>query len=236
MKTIIVTGAGGGLGIRLVAELRRQLTDAALICQYRTRGGRELSMLDVRMICADVGTADADGARATVQLAIDTGDLWGVINLAGGNASAPIREVTPDAFLDAFRQNVITAHNINRAAVPHMLRGGRIINVSSVVARMGAHGATPYATAKAALEGYTRSLALEVARHKITVNCLRLGYFSDGLISQVPEAKIAEIVTRTAVRRLGDPGLELASAVRFLLGEDSGFITGQVLEVAGGLV
>jgi acetoacetyl-CoA reductase len=172
-----------------------------------------------------------------VKFAASLGELWGVVNLAGACKTDPIRKVAPPDFVQAFMDNVVTAHNVNQAAVPHLSAndGGRIINISSVVARTGAIGATPYAAAKAAVEGYTRSLSLELARHSITVNCLRLGYFDAGLIEQVPEAALAAVLERTTLKRLGDPGLELAAGVRFLLGEDASFCTGQVLEISGGL-
>jgi acetoacetyl-CoA reductase len=237
MKTVIITGAGGGLGLKLAATLHEQLPDTILVCQYRNRGEKELRTIGDRIRPRRADLADEAGAEDVARFAADFDNVWGVVNLAGGNEGAPIRKVEPGAFLSAFRKNVITAHNMNRAAVPYLSDGGggRIVNISSVVARTGAIGATPYAAAKAAVEGYTRSLSLELARHSITVNCLRLGYFDAGLIEQVPEAALAAVLERTTLKRLGDPGLELAAGVRFLLGEDASFITGQVLEVSGGL-
>ncbi len=140
-------------------------------------------------------------------------------------------------------QNVLTMHNVARAAIAEWREDGagddaierQIVTVSSVVATKGAPGATPYAAAKAAIEGYTRSLALEVARYKIHVNCIRLGYFDAGLIRDVPESMHDGIKKRIAMRRFGDPGVELANVVRFLL-DGNNYMTGQVLPVDGGML
>ncbi len=246
MRTIIITGAGGGLGLHLSLALMHAFPDEYFVLQYRNRGAEVLAkVLTAEGLIDRVTLFGADlekdfMANGLVEAAHVNGQrqLWGVVNLAGGNTNKMLGDVSGTEFLCAFSQNVITAHNVNRAACEVMRRGeegGRIVNISSVVAKTGAAGASPYAAAKAAVEGYTRSLALEVARHRITVNCLALGYFTDGLISQVPEDKVKEIIKKTALRRLGDPGLELASGVRFLLGDDAGFVTGQVIGVNGGL-
>ncbi len=244
MRTIIITGAGGGLGLHLSIQLLRYFPNDMFVLHYRRRGAETLNAilklegaLDRVELCPADLTNEKE-AYDMVQHARSFGRIWGVINLAGGNKNQPCHSVTAIDFASAFAQNVLTAHNVNRPALGGMREegeGGRIINISSVVAKTGAAGATPYAAAKAALEGYTRSLALEVARDRITVNCLALGYFADGLISQVPEDKVKEIIKKTALHRLGDPGLELAAGVRFLLGDDAGFITGQTIAVNGGL-
>ncbi len=238
MRSIIITGAGGGLGIHLVGYLLQKLPpDVRLYCQYRNRGADVLAAIDPDKRCRlhQCDLTDAVAASELIGRASDDDQLWGVVNLAGGSVTAMAKDVSGNDFLNTLEQNVVTAHNVNRRAAEMMKDGGRIINISSIVATKGAIGATPYAAAKAAIEGYTISLALELARRRITVNALALGFFADGLISQIPLATIEKIVATIPMRRLGNPSTDLGAAVRFLLSDETPYITGQTIAVNGGL-
>ena len=113
-------------------------------------------------------------------------------------------------------------------------RWGRIINISSVVARMGSPGQTNYVSSKAAIEGFTRSLALELASRNITVNSVAPGFIETDMTSVLDDDQKEKILERIPLGRMGK-AKEVAAAVAFLISEDAAYITGQTLQVNGGL-
>ncbi len=125
---------------------------------------------------------------------------------------------------------------MTKAVLDHMVeRGfGRIVNISSVIGQMGNFGQANYAASKAGLFGFTKSLALEMASKSITVNCVTPGFISTKMLASVPEPALKAVIGRIPVKRLGRPD-EVAQVVRFLVDDDSGYITGAVLAVNGGL-
>jgi len=110
---------------------------------------------------------------------------------------------------------------------------GRIINISSVVAFTGIPGAAHYCAAKGAVASYTKAISLELAPKNITANTVALGYFQYGLIHQVNQQLQAEIRERIPLKRFGS-GSDLGGLIKFLLSEESGYMTGQVMHINGG--
>jgi acetoacetyl-CoA reductase len=238
-KLIVLTGGNGGLG----RELLRAWTKApeynlALLVRKSTPDFEDFlrsSRLSARIYEADLTNEEAV-LKVASKIQIDFGQTWGVVNLAGvGNNGLSWKMLSTD-FKEVIDGNLLTTFNVLRAFLPGMREsgGGRVINISSVVASSGVFGASAYVAAKSAIEGLTRALALENASKGITVNCLALGYFNAGMIDSVPEAIKNEIVAKTPMRRLGT-GDDLAAGINFFLAEDSSFVTGQSLGLNGGL-
>ena len=125
---------------------------------------------------------------------------------------------------------------MTKAVLDHMLaRGfGRIVNISSVIGESGNIGQANYAASKSGLFGFTKSLALETARKGITVNCVAPGFVDTDMVAAVPAEVLETVVARIPVGRLGQAS-EIARAVRFLIDDEAGYITGAVLDVNGGL-
>jgi acetoacetyl-CoA reductase len=128
------------------------------------------------------------------------------------------------------------AFQMTKAVLEHMIaRGsGRIVNISSVIGETGNVGQANYAASKAGLFGFTKSLALEMAQRGVTVNSVAPGFIATEMVSAIPEAALAKVVEKIPQRRLGKPE-EVARVVRFLLEDESSYITGAVYSINGGL-
>jgi 3-oxoacyl-[acyl-carrier protein] reductase len=165
-------------------------------------------------------------------------NVLGVVNNVGIAVGQSLIDLDIDEFMMVFDLNARIAAQVSKAALPKMVqsRYGRIVNISSVVA-LGAVDRTSYATAKGAMVSMTRAWALELAKHNITVNAVAPGPTETEFFRSLnPPGSTGEqrYLAQLPVGRLGQTH-EIAAAVEFLLGEDAGFITGQVLYVDGGL-
>ncbi len=225
---IIVTGASGGLGQGLLKELAGL---DALVGTYHSHPPTKSS--DVQWMSVDV--TEARSVTEFIQAIRPSATRITLINLAG--ASRPGLSLTlPEGDWDqVVAVNLTGAFLMSRAIVRLMMRErwGRIINVGSVVSRLGLPGSAAYAATKAGLGALTETLAQEYAPFQVTVNCLRLGYFSEGLIHTLSEADRSRALARIALKRLGTPG-DLAGAIKYLINAD--YVTGATLDLDGGLV
>jgi acetoacetyl-CoA reductase len=159
-----------------------------------------------------------------------------VVNNAGITVDKSIRKMTPAEWDRVIEVNLNGAFYISRAAFPHMVEQGhgRIINISSVIGETGNIGQANYAASKSGLFGLTMTLALEGANKGITVNCVAPGFVATEMVAAVPEAILARIVEQIPLKRLGRPD-EVARVVTFLAHPASGYITGQIFSINGGL-
>ena len=159
-----------------------------------------------------------------------------LINNAGITVDKTVRKMAPEEWDHVIHVNLSGAFYVSRAVLQHMLdRGyGRIIMISSVIGSAGGFGQANYAAAKSGMFGLTMSLALETASKGITVNTVTPGFITTEMTSVIPAAAMDKIVTRIPVGLLGEPN-EVARVVEFLADPESGYITGQVYSVNGGL-
>jgi NAD(P)-dependent dehydrogenase (short-subunit alcohol dehydrogenase family) len=164
------------------------------------------------------------------------GQLDILVNNAGITVDKTVRKMTPAEWDHVIHVNLSGAFYLSRAILQHMLdRGyGRIISISSVIGSAGGFGQANYAAAKSGMFGLTMSLALETASKGITVNTVTPGYITTEMTAAVPANVMDKLVERIPVGRLGEAN-EVARVVEFLADPESGYITGQVYPVNGGL-
>ncbi len=240
-RVALVTGGSGGIG-RAVCE-RLVCGGARVVCQYRSgrdrvqalqaRLGSESSRL--RAVQADL--SDSECLEPLVRDVLESeGRIDALVHAAALTDDALLLRVEPDRLRRQLELNLEAGILLVRAVLPAMLRRryGRIVMISSVVASIGNAGQTVYATAKAGLEGFVRSLAREIGRKGITVNCVAPGLIDTDMSGTMAEDLRRRAIENTAVGRAGTAS-EVAGAIAFLCSDEAAYITGTVLQVNGGM-
>jgi 3-oxoacyl-[acyl-carrier protein] reductase len=232
-----VTGASRGIGKSIAERLTKDgffvvgtsTTDAGIETIERYLGDRGGG---VTMRIEDLASVDA----ALERISSSYGDVSVLVNNAGITRDNLLVRMSDDEWSDVIDTNLSGTFRLCKSLLRSMIkaRWGRIVNVGSVVGRMGNAGQTNYAASKAGIEGFTRALAQEVGSRSITVNCIAPGFIDTDMTAQLSEAQTDELSATIALRRIGSPE-DVASAVSFLVSDDAGYVTGETLHVNGGL-
>jgi 3-oxoacyl-[acyl-carrier protein] reductase len=238
-RVAVVTGGTRGIGAAIsTAFLDAGARVVALYGRNRDaaeafRAGLEPERAE-RLETASLDVSDSAAVEAYFE-AWD-GPLDVLVNNAGVRDDAIVGMMTVDQWRRVLGTNLDGSFHMARGAVRLMSRArrGRIINIISPSARLGMPGQANYAASKAGQEAMTRSLAREVAKRKITVNCVSPGFVATDLIADLSDEQKAEYEKMVPLRRFGLP-VEIANAVLFLASDEAGYITGTTLDVAGGL-
>jgi acetoacetyl-CoA reductase len=183
----------------------------------------------------DVGSY-ADTEWMMQKLLAEMGRLDLLVNNAGITRDRSLRKMSHEDWLAVLRADLDSVFNMSKQAIEPMMaqRWGRIINISSVNGQQGAFGQTNYSAAKAGMHGFTKALALEMARHGVTVNTVSPGYLRTKMVEAVPsDVMNGKILPQIPMGRLGEPD-EIAGLVAYLVSEDAGFMTGANLAINGG--
>jgi len=178
----------------------------------------------------------ADCQRVVAEVLARHGRLDFLVNNAGITIDKTIRKMSTDDWQKVLNVNLFGAFCMTKAVLEHMIeRGsGRIVNISSVIGETGNVGQANYAASKAGLFGFTKSLALEMARRGITVNVVAPGFIATEMVAVIPQQTLDAIIEKIPQRRLGRPE-DVARVVQFLVEDESSYITGATYNVNGGL-
>lgn len=238
---VLITGASGGIGKALTALLI-EAGWRNIVCQYCSRPEEIADVLSrhdldprERLFQADL-TDEAQATELHGRIRRAFGPLYGLVTLAGGSSNGVSWKLSGREFRKILDVNLMSTFLTCREFIPEMREQarGRIINISSVVAYLGAAGTAHYAAAKAAVIGLSKSLALELAPKHIAVSVVALGYFQYGLINTIPQEHQDRIKSQIPAQRFGEAA-ELAGLVSYLLNETGAYSGGQVYHLNGGL-
>ncbi|NLY26442.1 MAG: SDR family oxidoreductase [Alcaligenaceae bacterium] len=244
-RTVMVTGAVGGIGQGIVARYLHEGARVALVDLDPVRGEQVVEQLRAQGHSALFVQADVSDFHACARACETIQAEWGFIDTLVNNAGispkhdgkpAGIHTMEPEEWQRVVGVNMNSVFNLVRLLSPGMIehKFGRIVSMSSVAGKawldiVGVH----YSTTKAALIGMTRHLAGELGPHGITVNALAPGRIDTPLLKTVSSQANDLVIAQTPLRRLGTPD-EVADACAFLTSDEARFITGQVIDVAGG--
>jgi 3-oxoacyl-[acyl-carrier protein] reductase len=226
---IIVTGASGGLGQPLLESLSGG--DEEIVGVYNANPPQGVGKT-TRLFQVDV--LDEESVRRFAEAVLPGASRITLVNLAGVSHSKLAIEIEAGEWDRVVGVSLKGSFLMSRALLRTMIRAkwGRIINVSSVVAREGVVGTAAYAAGKAGLHGLTRTLATEYARYGILVNTLVLGYLDGGMTNTLSEERRKAVLSRIPLRRFGEVS-EIAEAVKFLI--RSNYVTGATIRIDGGM-
>ena len=240
-KVAFITGGTRGIGKKIAITLAKDGYDIAI--NYRKENDdlenikNEIEKTNAKFLAVKGDVTDIDSTQQMVNDIIkEYGKIDVLVNNAGITKDTLLVRMKKEEFEDVIDVNLIGTFNITKNVIPYMIkqRKGRIINISSVVGISGNAGQTNYSASKAGIIGFTKSLAKEVGSRNILVNAVAPGFIETQMTDILKDEVKEEISKKIPLKRMGtvDDG---ANVVKFLTSEDSSYITGQVIQVDGGM-
>lgn len=241
-KLAIITGGTRGIGKQIALTFAKEGYNIAI--NYRTENEdlkntkKEIEENNVKCFTfqGDV-TNFKDCEQFVKQIVEEFGNIDVLVNNAGITRDTLLMRMKEEDFKQVIDTNLIGTFNVTKNVISYMMkaRSGRIINISSVVGISGNAGQTNYAASKAGIIGFTKSLAKEVASRNITVNAVAPGFIDTQMTAILKEDIKEDIAKKIPLKRMGTPQ-DVANVVKFLASSDSSYITGQVINIDGGML
>jgi 3-oxoacyl-[acyl-carrier protein] reductase len=236
MPNVVVTGASRGIGLGIATTLARSGYDVVAVARH-LRPALETAMAqhaNLRFLPIDlVDFASLPGQVR--QLRNQIGQIYGLVNNAGVGTAGILSTMPDEQIVQVIQTNVIAPITLTKYVISSMMsaRSGRVVNITSVVASAGYSGLSAYSASKAAMIGFTRSLAREIGSLGITVNAVAPGFVATEMTHDLSEKQRQQIERRSALQRMTTVD-DVASAVAFLMSEKAAAITGTVMTVDAG--
>jgi len=239
-KASIITGASQGIGEAIALDLAQHGAEVVLVDiqkQKLDEVAQKIKDDKGKAFAYEVDVSHMEKVAEAVQTMIQNhGAIHHLVNNAGITRDNLLMRMKEDDWDLVMAVNLKGVFSFSKALIRHMIgnRYGRIVNISSVVGLMGNPGQSNYSASKAGVVGFTKSLAREVASRGITVNAVAPGYIETSMTDNLPEAVKSQFLDIIPMRRFGTPK-EVAQVVRFLLSDEAAYITGQVININGGM-
>ncbi|MEZ9821477.1 3-ketoacyl-ACP reductase FabG2 [Shewanella sp. 10N.286.45.A1] len=239
-KRILITGSSRGIGKAVALKLAESGFDIAMHYFQNTTAAKEtqqaLEQHGVNVSCLKFDIADRPAVKRAIEQDIEQhGAYYGVVLNAGINCDTAFPAMTESEWDSVVHTNLDGFYNVIHPTVMPMVQarqGGRIVTMASVSGIAGNRGQVNYSASKAGIIGATKALSLELAKRKITVNCIAPGLIETDMVSDIPKDMVNTIVP---MRRMGKAS-EIAGLANFLMSEDAAYITRQVISVNGGMI
>ena len=241
-KVVFITGGTRGIGKQIALVLAKEGYDIAV--NYRTENEdlvntkNEIEKLNVKCFAVQGDVSDFDSTEKMIKDIIENfGQIDVLVNNAGITKDMLLMRMKKEDFEAVIDVNLVGTFNVTKNTIPYMMKqkSGRIINLSSVVGISGNAGQTNYSASKAGIIGFTKSLAKEVGSRNILVNAVAPGFIQTQMTEVLKDEVKEEISKNIPLKRLGSVE-DVANVVKFLASEDSSYITGQVINVDGGML
>lgn len=246
-KVALVTGGTGGIGTDICERLYKDgytvvanYRDFTKAMKWREAAKKwrddQLKMgFDMKVVEGDISDYKS-AAKMIKQITEEIGQVDVLVNNAGITRDAPLHKMTPEQWFEVINTNLNSVFICTRLVIEGMIAKGwgRVISISSVNGQKGQYGQCNYATSKAGMYGFSKSLALEVAKKGITVNTVSPGYIGTEMVMSIKEEIREKIIAQIPQGRLGTPE-EIAGAVAYLASEEARYITGANIAINGGL-
>ena len=237
----IVTGAGKGIGKAIAKRFLEEEAAGVAILEWdlalAEATAKELDPTGKKVIAVKCNVADSDMVKAAIDTVVATfGRIDVLINNAGVTRDRIFHKMTDDEWYTVININLNGMYNTCKFVVPLMREQefGSIVNISST-SLMGNPGQANYAATKAAMQGFTRTMAKELGRKGVRMNCISPGYIDTEMMRAVGEERLNAMIRGIPAQRLGDPE-EIASVAAFLCTEDASWVSGQNIFVSGGAI
>jgi 3-oxoacyl-[acyl-carrier protein] reductase len=239
-KTALVTGASRGIGRAIALALAARGAKVIVAARSVAAASNTVDAIETaggaaRAVALDIGD-DASVETAMAGLLREHATIPLLVNNAGITRDNLLMRMKKEDWNEVINTNLSGIYRVCRSLVPSMVKAryGRIVNITSVVARSGNPGQANYAAAKAGTEGLTRSLARELASRNITVNCVAPGFIDTDMTRTLTDAQREALLKQVPMGRLGTPD-DIASGVTYLLSDQASYVTGITLGINGGM-
>ena len=237
-KVILVTGANRGIGLNIIQRLNND--GYTVIGTSRTNDGaniisQEIKSNDGKGLKMDVTNQESINS-AIKNIQDEYGSLYGLVNNAGITNDNLLMRMTEEQWLSVIETNLTSIYRVTKSIIKDMMkaREGRIVNIGSIVGMMGNTGQSNYSASKSGLLGFTKSLARELSSRNINVNSISPGFIDTDMTKDLSDDQIDNLSKNIPLGRIAESS-EVSSVVSFLLSDDSSYITGENINVNGGL-
>ena len=240
-KVALITGSSRGIGYAIALEFAKRDIDVVINNHEHTLEGEkvadEIKRMGRRALYIQADVSDYQQVEIMVEKIIkEFGNIDILVNNAGITRDKLLENMDADAWNSVLSVNLTGIFNCTKAVIKHMKSQGhgKIINISSVVGITGNIGQANYSASKGGVISFTKTIAKEYARYNININAIAPGFINTSLLQSIPEKVMEKILKKIMLGRLGNPE-EVAKLVYFLSSDDSTYITGEIININGGL-